>query len=344
MFQGCFAPSKWGNQRKLQKWDKFVQFAPKLARMRMEVPNKLRPLFGITKMKHTGSRYPGKDSIHSVPDALCQALKTLLAERIVAGEEVTVDVASSALECMIRKWNVHFDKLRSDVQEKIGGEILQEEDFELAHACSAVANAAEERAVAELERRLQQMGLRRIAVHLTHKNLQKIASKCCQKVGVYKHCVNKQSKHLETDHPAMEEVRAYVRYCVRFKGVHERLIANFDQVWCLQYEPPRAVLGISDRRPRNANNTNDKEMVSIRQALSLSGESEPPSSRQKREPAEAPCLNPQGKVQPVEYGRLARTTTTLSWSDGTMGRAFVTAAAGSVCSPQIFLCTHLHCD
>jgi hypothetical protein len=335
MFQGCFAPSKWGNQRKLQKWDKFVQFAPKLAKMRMEVPNKLRPLFGISKMKHAGSRYPGQDSSHVVPDALCEALKTLLAERIVAGEKVLVDFASLALGSLIRKWNFHVDNLRIAVQEKIGGEILQEEDRELADASAAMANAAEDRAVIELERRLQEMGLRKISVALNAKNLQRTASKCCQKVGVY-NSLCKESKHLATDPPAVEEVRAYVTCCVREKKIHERLIANFDQVWCLQYETPRAVLGISDGRKRNPNNGGaDKELISIREALRLPGESEP-SSKKNREPAEAPCVNPQGK--------LARTTTTLSWSDGTMGRAFVTAAAGSVCSPQIFLCTHLHCD
>ena len=41
--------------------------------------------------------------------------------------------------------------------------------------------------------------------------------------------------------------------------------------------------------------------------------------------AAAPCLNAEGNLVPVDYARQARTTTTLSWVDGYVDTAFVTA-------------------
>ena len=43
-----------------------------------------------------------------------------------------------------------------------------------------------------------------------------------------------------------------------------------------------------------------------------------------------PVLNAEGNLNPVDYHRLARTTTTISWCDGTLSTAYVTATNKSI--------------
>ena len=324
-YRGCFAKSKWGGQREKQRWDLFVHHAPELARLNSEVPNVLRPVLGITTLKHIGSRYKQEGGLKAVPERLVHALRSLLAERIVAGEEVTVDYATNVLGHLIAEWNSTLQKLQADVREQLGWKVLQETDSQIGNGANA--DSAMKQAASSLNNKLKNMGLQEIDVKRTPKNLRRVAVRCCHSVGVRAHVLSKQSKHLDFQHPAMQRVRAYVDCAVQTKQVHPRLIGNFDQVWCLQYEPARSVLGVGSA-PSNHLPAQAKMIASIRNALDLGDPAAP--EKKAHQPAKAPVLNPQGQVQPVEYGRLARTTTTLSWSDGVLGRAFITAASGSI--------------
>ena len=66
--------------------------------------------------------------------------------------------------------------------------------------------------------------------------------KLCKKLGLKNSSVSKQSKHLSYTHPAMEAVRRFVDKVTSTNYVDGRLVANFDQVWSVHYEPPRKQL------------------------------------------------------------------------------------------------------
>ena len=49
----------------------------------------------------------------------------------------------------------------------------------------------------------------------------------------------------------------------------------------------------------------------------------------------APQINADACMNPVDYFRMCRTTTTLSWVDGEMGCAYVTASSGSLAAKVV---------
>ena len=113
---------------------------------------------------------------------------------------------------------------------------------------------------------------------------------------------------------------------VRTLGVDHRLICNFDQVWAVHYAHPRSILGKSksSRDGQMQKPTVQKAIDSIKTALGL------PVPAHEREPGAASCLNPQGAMVPIDCARLPRTTTTLSFADGALGRAYITVGKGSL--------------
>lgn len=151
-------------------------------------------------------------------------------------------------------------------------------------------------------------------------------TKVCLKMGIRHYSVTKQSKHLAFDHPAMEQVRTWTEMAVRTLGVNHQLIGNFDQVWSVHYAHARRILGKvkTSRDPGAPKPTIQKAMDSIKSALGM----EVPIRQE--EPGSSSRLNPQGAMVPVEYARVARTTTTLSWADGSLGRAFITVGKGKL--------------
>ena len=113
----------------------------------------------------------------------------------------------------------------------------------------------------------------------------------------------------------MECIRTFVGACHRSHNVHRRLIGNFDQVWTLHYETS---LRTYFKSPDQAGNIfpsllpSEKSAIkAIKEAIGLQTEdgSCGPGVPQAR-------LNAAGHQVPVDNARVARTTTTLSWSDG----------------------------
>ena len=150
----------------------------------------------------------------------------------------------------------------------------------------------------------------------------------CGKLGIRTYSVTKQSKHLEYTHPAMEQVRHWTEMAIRAMGVHHRLVCNFDQVWTVYFSHARKILGKMGHAQKLEKPSVEKASGSIKSALNLD-EERPDGPREIAVGAPA-VLNPQGKLVPVDNARLARTTTTLSWADGALGRAFITVGKGSV--------------
>lgn len=156
-------------------------------------------------------------------------------------------------------------------------------------------------------------------------------------MGIKQSKTAKQTRHLPYDHPSMAAVREWVGTAVEANQVHPRLIAHFDQVWTTLYEPadhclwkPPELEGCHDPRTKRPSPSKAQMLNSIREALGMEISKESKSDKKHVKPA---ALCAQSTLVPVDYQRHPRTTTTLSFCDGKMGRAFVTAAPSVVSWP-----------
>lgn len=130
-YQGCFSKSHWGGKRILHKWDLLCEIAPKQAKIYCELPNHIRSLLGIEKLKHSNSKFAQGEGSHKVPIPLVLALEKLLMERIHLGEEVTYDFASAVLVRLVNVWNEKVTEIESDVKASLGHAILKEQDEQI---------------------------------------------------------------------------------------------------------------------------------------------------------------------------------------------------------------------
>lgn len=167
----------------------------------------------------------------------------------------------------------------------------------------------------------------------------------CNKLGIRSASVAKQSSHLDYNHPSMIAVRSFISRCQAEHNIEPRLIANFDQVWSTFYEAPRRVLykHASKRGEIFAKKEKpsiEKMISSIRKALSLTDVEE---ESHDKEVCKAVKLNAGGNLNPVDYGRVPRTTTTLSWSDGDLGKSFITLHPGTMYEPKLFCLFFFEC-
>ena len=137
-YQGCFSETKWGKQRRLQKWDLMVECAPKLAALYSEVPNSLRGLLGLSEMKHSNGKFSKSVSgLHQCPDPLADALNQILQERMSFGEECTSDFAAHTLSALQAAWNDNVDNLRELVRDAASRELLSVQNAAITDDMSA---------------------------------------------------------------------------------------------------------------------------------------------------------------------------------------------------------------
>lgn len=134
------------------------------------------------------------------------------------------------------------------------------------------------------------------------------------------------------DHPDMKAIREWISMAISSKKIDPRLMCHFDQVWSVHFEAAKRVFfkpqdeagSMKDVRPASERSMLHK----IRQALSLPSNEDGRDSK-KDGPAHAQ-LNAQSTMVPVDGSRLAKTVTTLSFADGTMGRAYITAPTTTI--------------
>lgn len=156
--------------------------------------------------------------------------------------------------------------------------------------------------------------------------LRRASQRICAKLGLKSSSVAKQTRHLSYDHPSMCAVRGYVATLISKEKIEPRLMCHFDQVWTTHYEAAKRVLFkpselAGELKPDRYKPTTEEMLRNIRKALEIPVD----DGNQKPKGPQAPTLCAQSTLIPVEYQRNARTTTTLSFADGTLGRAYVTA-------------------
>ena len=161
-------------------------------------------------------------------------------------------------------------------------------------------------------------------------------ARLCNRVGLKSHSNAVPARHLDSEHPQIQAVKAFVERCGETHGIHKRLICNFDQVWTTNYNHSKRVIhkpvehvGVHKEQQRPSI---QKMMKSIRQALSIEdGHQQNSAAGDEAEYTPKPViLNAQANVTPIENWRFPRTTTTLSWSDGELATAWITVREGKV--------------
>ena len=297
IYAGCF--SKWTKLAASENWQQLAESNEKLASKSKQVPQWLLRTMGLGK---PGSGRPaGK-----LPTALLGVVEDILLRQLEMGSEVTVPAVVKLIESSIEVWNTEVEQLQAE-QAKLQG--ANPPDIAKVHV-AASPNA-----------------IRKQAEHFLRKYDFQVAR------------VSKPGKHLSTNDPQIIAVKEYVLEQVRKGTVHPAMIGNFDQVWTTLYEPAQRVVW---KNPRHRGHTKDLQLDNgrcyrrralahkLRVALGLEQESvQDHRVPQAKEDDVYSCANS------VSNWRIPRTTTTLSWRNGDVGRLFVTIASDKVSDAEL---------
>ena len=128
-FPGCLYPSKWGKVRHDQHWPLLVKTAPQLCKRHKELPNSLRSILQINKLKY-GSNTSTEKRSH-LPPPLEEAIESMLVERIGLGEEVTMHFVKNTILFAISIWNECIGEVHKLVRDH-GLKLLERDDAKLA--------------------------------------------------------------------------------------------------------------------------------------------------------------------------------------------------------------------
>ena len=137
----------------------------------------------------------------------------------------------------------------------------------------------------------------------------------------------KPGKHLDFLHPSMVQVREWIQEQVSSKRVEGLLVANFDQVWCLQFRPRRANLQATTKTLEVQDKVATKPALKkIRHILERCLCKPFSDCFDEPEPKDREPVLTGGAASnvPIENWRIPHTLTTLSWANGDLGRGYVT--------------------
>lgn len=166
--------------------------------------------------------------------------------------------------------------------------------------------------------------------------IRKHAQRICRKCGLLPVLNSKPGRHLPYNHPQMEKVRSWVCHQISTGKYDGRLISNFDQVWSLQYRPRAKNL---QQRPRVDELSRSTALKKIRHCIErvLNLDFTEPMQDKEMDNAEVHEPNVQGgcaAMGVVDGWRIPRTVTTVSWADGSLGRAFITCRSDALTEAQ----------
>ena len=136
-FKGCTSDSKWPKLRGPQQWTLLAQTAPELMKKHREIPNSLRRVIGMSAMKHniTSCDPSSVEQIH-LPLPLQTVVEDLVMDRIVIGEEVTIQYVKSVIVFASELWNEVVGSMRHVLKDRSLA-LLREQDHELSQLTQA---------------------------------------------------------------------------------------------------------------------------------------------------------------------------------------------------------------
>ena len=158
----------------------------------------------------------------------------------------------------------------------------------------------------------------------------------CSRVGIGTAAVAKPGRHLELQHPALMKIREFIEGARTQGNVHPRLVANFDQVWSLNYVPAKRVLTKPLGKVGDHPDPLFRSMAMRKLRFNLQSSMDLPltepdlltASEGPYAPSQ-PEIRGAAQVTPPDSWRCARTLTTL-WIDGGVGRGFETISSGTM--------------
>ena len=318
------ALGKWAKRAAESNWEEVARKMPKVAASSKQEPRWL--LAAMNSSRPGSGRRSGK-----LPEEVLRIAEEVLLQQLELGSEVTVPAVCNLLGVCIDIWNEEVSKLQKAQDDAA----LQ---LEATRAELLEQGVSEEELPAQRERP-SVPALCNITVSKTPNALRKQADGFLRKFDFQVHKVSKPGKHLRGDAPQVLAVKEYVHTVIREGKAHPLLIGNFDQVWTTMYEPAARVIWKDRcRQGPTTDAANNSGRFFRRQRLVQ-------QLRAELELEHAPVEGPVGNRHKSEDGyaqagtvsnwRLPRTTTTLSWRNGDLGRLFISIADDKVTDAQL---------
>ena len=152
----------------------------------------------------------------------------------------------------------------------------------------------------------------------------KFSQRICRRSGIAPCSNTKPGRHLPPNHPLLIRVQEWVQLNVESGKYNGRLIANFDQVWSVCFNPARRTLQkkrvFFDQYAKNLSYRRVRHCIErcLGQSYTESMEESAMNATRLQGGEASHC--------PVDGWRVPRTLTTLSWSDGSLGRGYVSCS------------------
>ena len=197
---------KWLKSRENENWDAFAANCPQDAKKCDKVPNWARRSLGMS-----GSL--GRVAA-SFPLPLQHLMDELLLEKMQLGMELSPAGIADMIRDLVEEYNLQIKEENEAVEDSIRDDDDIPDDYK---------------------------PLRLASCKLTVANLEKMASRFCTRFGCGRYKNEKPGKHLEFNDPQLVAIRRFISRSVQEGKVNPRLIANFDQIWTLTFEPMKKI-------------------------------------------------------------------------------------------------------
>lgn len=201
VYRGVMTNTKWLGSRKKERWDDFAAAAPSHSKSVDKVPNWARKSIGLNSLGRVANAFPL---------SLQQVTDEILLQRLQLGMELSPAGISDLIHTLLKEYNQAVLEIDDAIAEMDEGE--KPENPVPPATCT-----------------------------LTKGNLDKLAGRFARRFNWSYFRNEKPGKHLDFNNQQVASIRNFIATAVKTGRVHERLVANWDQVWTLTYEPLKRV-------------------------------------------------------------------------------------------------------
>lgn len=207
IYPGVMTNAKWLTARKRENWDDFVETCPNEAKKHDKVPNWARKSLGMdTSLGRAPQAFP-----------LVWQYKTdeILLSKLQCGMEVSPAGIADTISDLLIEYNAQIKQVNDEIQDYNGqlGEDSEEKQKPLPLASCSLSKG----------------------------NLEKLAARFARRFSWSYFKNEKPGRHLEFNDPALVKIRKFIQQSIASGKTRERLVANWDQIWTLSYEPLKKV-------------------------------------------------------------------------------------------------------
>ena len=233
-YWGCFTKKGgWFDRCESDKWEVFSDTCTQYAKNYKELPNWARVLLGVTLKKGL------HDESKSLPPVVSEAIEMLIMHALSDGQEVTSAAVSRSIGWGLTIYNEEAKFVNALVKEHndVLLKDLNERQYEFTGP-SDVDDIVKDawKYMPDVDPDKQESTM---AYH----------TKCFKKkwgFGTYKQ--KKPERMLDKDDPKTVAYQDWINNSTENRGVHERLVAYWDQVWTLLYTPEEQLVWKSENK------------------------------------------------------------------------------------------------